>query len=88
MKTFKKILSFIFNFKKETPVPEPDPVSGQIWYMPCDIADRYCTPIIISVIKVVDNTVHYVSNYSQTNEELSIEDFKKSYTAEYKIEVL
>lgn len=80
MNIFQTIISF---FKSDNIVIQPDPEQGQLWYMADDVIDRHCSPIIITVIKVVDNVVYYVSNYSKNQQEVSIENFKKQYTAKY-----
>jgi hypothetical protein len=56
------------------------PVSkGDIWLMPDDFVDKYCTPIIFTVDNVVNDTVTYRSNYSEDIKTMSVSEFTISY---------
>lgn len=73
--------TFRVNQKPQKPQkPLIMPEANQIWLYPDDLIDRYCTPIILSVVKVADGTVFYVSNFSKKISEKKIEDFQKEYT--------
>lgn len=74
-----EILKKTFRKKSETQKTSVMPDAGQTWLLPDKNLDPYCTPIIIHVVKVVNGSVFYYSNYLKKTVEKTVEDFQKDY---------
>lgn len=63
----KSILAKILKSQKKE---QPEPSSNQVWVFPFDVADKYTTPVVFSIVSSDNGLVSYTTNFSnkiQTN---------------------
>lgn len=69
------------NWFSKKKLEQPEPKKGQLWLMDDAIVDKYCTPILLTVHRVVDGVVYFSSNYGVHNKE-PVTSFKLKYTCQ------
>jgi hypothetical protein len=74
---------FFGKYEPEMTYYKPDPVTGQLWLSPDDVVDRYCTPVVLTVVEVEEGVVYYKCNYRDDYIfEDTVENFKSKYVSQ------
>lgn len=72
---FKSILSKKFKIQKKE---QPEPSVNQVLTFPFDIADKYTTPVVFSIVSSDNGLVSYTTNFSSKIKTNSVSYFKEN----------
>jgi hypothetical protein len=72
------LIKYLKNLFNKTIQPKPTPEKNQIWTFPFDIADKYCTPVVFTVVDVKEDEVFFFTNFSKEIKHKNVQYFREN----------